>query len=257
MVRRHGRDRGAGTLLAGRSTRRRADRRRALDRVGHPRLPLARRPLVALSAGDDPGVPRRPRRRARATGATRARPGSSSGAAPPEPGARGARRARRAPDRVELLVTQNVDGLHERSGFPPDRLINIHGTDSAVECMRCHARARRAPSRRRRGRRATRCRAAPAAAPWKPATISFGQALVADDLERALRAPPRCDLFVAAGTSLVVGPINQMFPVAARARRAHRHPHRVGDALRRRRRLEADRAARATCCPRSATAHRA
>jgi len=58
MVRRHGRDGGAGTLLAGRSPHRRADRRRALDRVRHPGLPLARRPLVPVSAGDDPGVPR-------------------------------------------------------------------------------------------------------------------------------------------------------------------------------------------------------
>jgi NAD-dependent deacetylase len=53
--------------------------------------------------------------------------------------------------------------------------------------------------------------------PWKPATISFGQSLVAADLERALRAAAACDLFVAAGTSLVVGPINQMFPLARRA----------------------------------------
>src|SRR5438034_1403558 len=45
--------------------------------------------------------------------------------------------------RVALLVTQNVDGLHERSGFPPERLVNIHGTDSAVEVMACHRRARR------------------------------------------------------------------------------------------------------------------
>src|SRR5438034_5341956 len=42
--------------------------------------------------------------------------------------------------RVALLVTQNVDGLHERSGFPPERLVNIHGTDSAVECMACQDR---------------------------------------------------------------------------------------------------------------------
>ena len=37
-------------------------------------------------------------------------------------------------NRVHLLVTQNVDGLHERSGFPSDRLVNIHGTDSRIQC---------------------------------------------------------------------------------------------------------------------------
>jgi NAD-dependent deacetylase len=116
-------------------------------------------------------------------------------------------------DRIQLLVTQNVDGLHERCHFPGDRLINIHGTDSAVECMKCRRRAERAVAQAlwESGQAVPRCECG---GPWKPATISFGQSLVADDLERAIRAAGSCDLFIAAGTSLVVGPINQMFPVA-------------------------------------------
>jgi NAD-dependent deacetylase len=115
--------------------------------------------------------------------------------------------------RIVLLVTQNVDGLHERSGFPPERLVNIHGTDSAVECMACHRRAARAVAQAvwEAGTAVPRC---DCGGPWKPATISFGQQLVTADLERALGAAAACDLFVAAGTSLVVGPVNQMFPVA-------------------------------------------
>ena len=118
--------------------------------------------------------------------------------------------------RIDLLVTQNVDGLHERSGFPPERLVSIHGTDSAVECMECGRRAPRAVAQEvwAAGTAVPRC---PCGGPWKPATISFGQQLVAADLERALGAAAGCDLFVAAGTSLVVGPINQMFPVARAA----------------------------------------
>ena len=118
--------------------------------------------------------------------------------------------------RVDLLVTQNVDGLHERAGFPPERLVNIHGTDSAVECMSCHRRAARAVAQQawEAGMAVPRCACG---GPWKPATISFGQQLVATDLERALGAAAACDLFVAAGTSLVVGPINQMFPAACGA----------------------------------------
>src|SRR5262249_46922532 len=50
--------------------------------------------------------------------------------------------------RIDLLVTQNVDGLHERSGFPAERLVNIHGTDSAVECVRCGRREPRAVAQR-------------------------------------------------------------------------------------------------------------
>jgi len=118
--------------------------------------------------------------------------------------------------RVELLVTQNVDGLHERSDFPPERLVNVHGTDSAVECMTCHRRAPRAIAQDlwEAGVGVPRCACG---GPWKPATISFGQQLVAADLERAFGAAGGCELFVAAGTSLVVGPINQMFPIARAA----------------------------------------
>ena len=118
--------------------------------------------------------------------------------------------------RIELLVTQNVDGLHERSGFPRERLVDIHGTDSEVECMGCHRRAERAVAQVawEAGTAVPRC---PCGAAWKPATISFGQALVEADLSRALRAAAEADLFVAAGTSLVVGPVNQMLPIAAQA----------------------------------------
>ena len=118
--------------------------------------------------------------------------------------------------RVELLVTQNVDGLHQRSGFPGERLVDIHGTDSEVECTGCHRRAERALAQAEweAGTAVPRCACGE---PWKPATISFGQALVEANLSRALRAAAAADLFVAAGTSLVVGPVNQMFPIAARA----------------------------------------
>ncbi|MEM1202154.1 MAG: Sir2 family NAD-dependent protein deacetylase [Acidobacteriota bacterium] len=117
---------------------------------------------------------------------------------------------------LDLLVTQNVDGLHERSGFPEDRLVNIHGTDSATQCLAC---GRREP----RGRAqklwedvgdVPRCDCGG----WlKPATISFGQSLVMADLSRAFQAAQGCDFFAAIGTSLVVAPIHQMLPLAVDA----------------------------------------
>lgn len=118
--------------------------------------------------------------------------------------------------RIALLVTQNVDGLHERSGFPPERFVAIHGTDSVVECLRCGRREPRAVAQSawEAGTAVPRCACG---GPWKPATISFGQALVAEDLQRAWRAARAADLLVAAGTSLAVGPINEMVPLAARA----------------------------------------
>jgi NAD-dependent deacetylase len=114
---------------------------------------------------------------------------------------------------LDLLVTQNVDGLHERSGFPAQRLVNIHGTDSRIVCVGCGAVAEREVGQRQweAGVAVPSCECG---SPWKPATISFGQSLVSADLERSLRAAAGCDLFVAAGTSLVVGPINQMFDAA-------------------------------------------
>lgn len=118
--------------------------------------------------------------------------------------------------RLDLLVTQNVDGLHQRCGHPAARLVCIHGSDASVVCMECGRELDReaVQARWEAGEAAPRCGCG---GPLKPATISFGQGLVEADLDRALRAAASCDLFVAVGTSLVVGPINQMFSLARRA----------------------------------------
>ncbi len=115
--------------------------------------------------------------------------------------------------RVQLLVTQNVDGLHERSGFPRESLVLIHGSDAEVVCFACGAQEPRevAQAQWEAGTAVPLCSCG---GPWKPATISFGQGLVPEDLQRAMVAARECDLFVAIGTSLVVGPINQMFGAA-------------------------------------------
>ena len=115
--------------------------------------------------------------------------------------------------RVQLLVTQNVDGLHERSGFPRERLVLIHGSDAEVVCFACGAREPREVAQAQWEAR-TAVPVCGCGGPWKPATISFGQGLVPEDLQRAMIAARGCDLFVAIGTSLVVGPINQMFSAA-------------------------------------------
>ncbi len=118
-------------------------------------------------------------------------------------------------DRIALLVTQNVDGLHERSGFPPDRQICIHGTDASVICLTCGERTPREAAQLawEAGSAVPGC---PCGGVLKPATISFGQNLIESDLERAFEAAADADLIVAVGTSLVVSPINQMLPAAIR-----------------------------------------
>ena len=91
----------------------------------------------------------------------------------------------------------------------------IHGTDSAVQCLRCGKRGPRETAQQQweAGVGVPLCACG---GPLKPATISFGQSLVPADLERALSEAAACDLFVAVGTSLAVGPINEMFSLAAR-----------------------------------------
>ncbi|MGH8974582.1 MAG: SIR2 family NAD-dependent protein deacylase [Acidimicrobiia bacterium] len=109
--------------------------------------------------------------------------------------------------KLDTLVTQNVDGLHQRAGSSPERVVEIHGTIREVMCMACGERApmERALDRVRAGEDDPPCRTCGGI--LKSATISFGQSLVAEDLDRAQRAAAGCDLFLAVGTSLTVYPV--------------------------------------------------
>jgi NAD-dependent deacetylase len=109
--------------------------------------------------------------------------------------------------RLHTLVTQNIDGLHQLAGSSPERLIEIHGTMREVVCMACGERApmQRALERVRGGEDDPPCRSCGGI--LKSATISFGQSLVAADVERARHAAQMCDVFLAIGTSLAVYPV--------------------------------------------------
>jgi NAD-dependent deacetylase len=119
--------------------------------------------------------------------------------------------------KLDVLVTQNIDGLHQKAGTSRDRLIEIHGTLREVVCMSCDDRApmQAALDRVRAGEEDPPCRTCGGI--LKSATISFGQALHDDDLERARTAAESCDLFLAVGTSLTVYPVAYLPAVAARA----------------------------------------
>jgi NAD-dependent deacetylase len=109
--------------------------------------------------------------------------------------------------RLHTLVTQNIDGLHQRAGSSPGIVVEIHGTVYEVMCMACGERApmQRALDRVRAGEADPPCRSCGGI--LKSATISFGQNLVPEDLDRAQRAARDCDLFLAVGTSLTVYPV--------------------------------------------------
>jgi len=107
--------------------------------------------------------------------------------------------------KVAAVVTQNVDGLHRRAGTLPSLLIELHGTDRLVECQTCYATTEPAPhmARFRETREPPRCACGGL---LKSATISFGQSLRRDDLDRAANAARRADLVVAMGSTLSVHP---------------------------------------------------
>lgn len=118
---------------------------------------------------------------------------------------------------LELLVTQNVDGLHLAAGHDPDLVVEIHGTIRDVVCLTCDDRApmARALDRVRAGEADPPCRTCGGI--LKSATVSFGQSLDPDDLERAQRAARRCDLLLAIGTTLTVYPVAALPGLASRA----------------------------------------
>ncbi|MGH0032185.1 MAG: SIR2 family NAD-dependent protein deacylase [Myxococcota bacterium] len=113
------------------------------------------------------------------------------------------------------LVTQNVDGLHQKAGTSPERVIEIHGTLHEVMCMECDERApmERALARVRAGEEDPACRSCGGI--LKSATISFGQNLVPDDLARSQQAAEECDLLLAVGSTLAVYPAAGVVPIAA------------------------------------------
>jgi NAD-dependent deacetylase len=125
--------------------------------------------------------------------------------------------------RLELLVTQNIDGLHQKAGSDPGRIVEIHGTSLEVTCLSCGDRQPTEPvhDRVRAGEADPACTAVigdgtACGGILKPATISFGQSLVAEDLFRAEEAAANCDLLLAVGSTLAVFPAAGLVPVAVR-----------------------------------------
>jgi len=118
--------------------------------------------------------------------------------------------------RVEAVVTQNIDGLHELAGTSREKLVEIHGTDRWVACQTCGEMTEPGPHFEafRQTRNPPRCHCGGF---LKPATISFGQRLREDDLERAARAAQHADLVLALGVRFddrVTGKIEHFCPHA-------------------------------------------
>jgi NAD-dependent deacetylase len=116
--------------------------------------------------------------------------------------------------KLHTLITQNVDGLHQKAGTSPERIVEIHGTLLEVVCMACGDRGpmSHAIERVQAGEEDPAC--LKCGGILKSATISFGQGLVAQDLQRCERVAQECDLLLAVGTTLAVYPVAGVVPLA-------------------------------------------
>jgi len=119
--------------------------------------------------------------------------------------------------RLDTLITQNVDGLHHKAGSAAEKIVEIHGTIREVTCMACDDRGPMEPAlaRVRGGESDPAC--LKCGGILKSATISFGQGLVAHDLQRSEQAALGCDLALAVGSTLSVYPIANAIPIAKQA----------------------------------------
>jgi NAD-dependent deacetylase len=115
------------------------------------------------------------------------------------------------------VITQNIDGLHQRAGTPPGQVLELHGTMSGVVCTGCGDRTAMAGAlaRVRAGESDPPC--ARCGGILKSATVMFGEPLDGEVFERAAAAAAGCDLMLAIGSTLIVEPAASLCAVAAEA----------------------------------------
>jgi NAD-dependent deacetylase len=113
------------------------------------------------------------------------------------------------------VITQNVDGLHQRAGMPARKVLELHGTSALVECTGCGARGPMDAALRRveAGEEDPACEECGDI--LKSATVMFGQSLDPEVLAGALAIARACEVFVAVGTSLQVQPAASLPGIAA------------------------------------------
>ncbi len=108
--------------------------------------------------------------------------------------------------RMSAIITQNIDGLHQRSGVPDAKVIELHGNATYASCLDCGHRHELEPIRKAFLGNGTLPLCAKCDGIVKTATISFGQAMPEIPMARAQDETMACDLFIVLGSSLVVYP---------------------------------------------------
>jgi len=112
--------------------------------------------------------------------------------------------------KLDCVITQNIDGLHQLAGNTPEKVIELHGTTRYVLCLECGKRWPREEIEGwlDEGIEIPMCDACGGI--MKSATISFGQAMPVEETEEAELRSRQCDLCIVIGSSLVVYPAAHM-----------------------------------------------
>ncbi len=116
--------------------------------------------------------------------------------------------------KLQAVITQNIDGLHARSGIPEDRIIELHGNGTYATCLDCGRRHEMDWAREIIGKDAHAPRCLACGGLVKAAVINFGQAMPERELVRAQQMTITADLFLAIGSSLQVYPAAGLVPLA-------------------------------------------
>jgi NAD-dependent deacetylase len=119
---------------------------------------------------------------------------------------------------LEALITQNVDGLHQEAGLADKKIIELHGNTRRIRCMSCRniTATEEIQARLQSGDAAPECECG---GYLKPDTISFGQAMPVDAVEKATALSHTSDFFLVVGSTLLVQPAAHM-PVYAKQNNA-------------------------------------
>jgi len=110
---------------------------------------------------------------------------------------------------LHTLITQNIDGLHQLSGIPDEKVIELHGNTRRIRCMTCSATIplELAWKMIDEGDPAPECQCGGF---LKPDTVSFGQSMPEESTKRAVELSSSCDFFMVVGSTLVVQPASLM-----------------------------------------------
>jgi NAD-dependent deacetylase len=117
--------------------------------------------------------------------------------------------------KLDCVITQNIDNLHQKAGVPEDKVFELHGNTRWAVCLSCR---RRFPmpevlQRIREGVEVPDCPDCQGI--LKPGAVFFGEALPEETLREATRRSQNCDLFIVIGSTLVIYPAAYM-PAYAR-----------------------------------------